>query len=163
LIIKSKFKNGKFQLNLARALHVYPDVRSVQARIVLEFTDLLRWIALRSHGIFDRVLCRYGGRSGSQRREMDTKVDKSKENIDPNGGVCRGVGPEGAEDKRFVTGVDSKEQLSVGIVEILRGGDCSVDADAVEVGLHSANYGVGRAKPAGVGDCSAERNVREDQ
>lgn len=94
---------------------------------------------------------------------MDAKVDKSKENIDPNGGVRRGIGPEGSEDKRFGTGVDSEEQLPVGIVEILRGGDCSVDADAVEVGLHSADYGVGRAKPAGVGDCGAERNVREDQ
>jgi hypothetical protein len=94
---------------------------------------------------------------------MDTKVDKFKENIDPNGGVCRGVGPKGAKNKRLVTGVDSKEQLPVGIIEILRGGDRSVNADAVEVGLHSADYGVGRAKPAGVGDCGAERNVREDQ
>lgn len=94
---------------------------------------------------------------------MDPAPCKSQENLDSDGELCLGIGPEGTQNKWSGTGLDSKKQLSVVNTKNFLSRDCSTYADSVKVGLHSAHYGPGWAQSAGFGDRRSKRYVIKDQ
>ena len=87
---------------------------------------------------------------------MDPALIKSEENFDPDVGIRVVIRPEGIKDKRSLTGIDRKEQLSVINPKTVLSRHSRPHANPIEIRLYPAHHGSRLAQSTSISHSGAE-------